>query len=74
MHLVTAPLYVAIFFDRKDESKRIVDTLTNGNNMALLAPRRYGKTIVLRNEKDYHNYRSQTAIYQSGGIKQINTL
>jgi len=28
------------FYDRKEECKRIVTTLTNGNNMVLFAPRR----------------------------------
>ncbi|MGB4415996.1 MAG: ATP-binding protein [Paludibacter sp.] len=35
------------FYDRKEECKRIVTTLTNGNNMVLFAPRRYGKTSLV---------------------------
>lgn len=35
------------FYDRKEESMRIVTTLTNGNNMVLFAPRRYGKTSLV---------------------------
>jgi AAA+ ATPase superfamily predicted ATPase len=35
------------FYDRKEESERIVSTLTNGNNMVLFAPRRYGKTSLV---------------------------
>ena len=35
------------FYDRKDECKRIVETLTGGNNMVLYAPRRFGKTSLV---------------------------
>lgn len=35
------------FFDRKDEEKRIIDTLSGGNNLVLYAPRRYGKTSLV---------------------------
>ncbi len=35
------------FYDRKDDCKRIVDTLTGGNNIVLYAPRRYGKTSLV---------------------------
>ncbi len=35
------------FYDRKEESDRIISTLANGNNMVLFAPRRYGKTSLV---------------------------
>ncbi len=35
------------FYDRKDESARIIETLTGGNNMVLHAPRRFGKTSLV---------------------------
>ncbi len=35
------------FYDRKEECDRIVATLSNGNNMVLFAPRRYGKTSLV---------------------------
>lgn len=35
------------FYDRKEECKRIVDTLSGGNNMVLYAPRRFGKTSLV---------------------------
>ena len=35
------------FYDRKEETKRIVDTLSGGNNIVLFAPRRYGKTSLV---------------------------
>ena len=35
------------FYDRQEECSRIVSTLTNGNNIVLFAPRRYGKTSLV---------------------------
>jgi len=35
------------FFDRKEETKRIVSTLQGGNNIVLFAPRRFGKTSLV---------------------------
>ena len=35
------------FYDRKEETERIVKTLSGGNNMVLFAPRRYGKTSLV---------------------------
>lgn len=35
------------FFDRKEETARVVDTLSGGNNLVLFAPRRYGKTSLV---------------------------
>jgi AAA+ ATPase superfamily predicted ATPase len=35
------------FYDHKEEGDRIVSTLSNGNNMVLFAPRRYGKTSLV---------------------------
>jgi AAA+ ATPase superfamily predicted ATPase len=35
------------FFDRKEETKLLVDTLSGGNNVVLFAPRRYGKTSLV---------------------------
>jgi len=37
------------FYDRKEESKRIIDTLSGGNNMVMFAPRRFGKTSLVFN-------------------------
>ncbi|MDO5341976.1 MAG: ATP-binding protein [Bacteroidia bacterium] len=36
------------FCDRVQETADITDLLTNGNNLALISPRRYGKTDLLR--------------------------
>ncbi len=35
------------FYDRVPECKRIVSTLSGGNNLVLFAPRRYGKTSLV---------------------------
>src|SRR5215469_11811360 len=35
------------FYDRKEESARIIATLSGGNNMILYAPRRFGKTSLV---------------------------
>lgn len=44
------------FYDRKDELARIKSTLANGNNIALYAPRRYGKSsLVNKVLKELHN-------------------
>ena len=36
------------FCDRVEETKRLIDLLTNGNNVALISPRRLGKTDLIR--------------------------
>ena len=36
------------FCDRIDETKKLVDFLTNGNNIALMSPRRLGKTDLIK--------------------------
>jgi hypothetical protein len=35
------------FYDRHEECRRIVSTLTGGNNLVLFAPRRFGKTSLV---------------------------
>lgn len=37
----------AYFCDREQETKDLVQLLTNGNNMALISPRRLGKTDLI---------------------------
>ena len=36
------------FCDRVEETRRLTDLLTNGNNVALISPRRLGKTDLIR--------------------------
>jgi AAA+ ATPase superfamily predicted ATPase len=38
----------AYFCDRVEETKTLVDYLTNGNNIALMSPRRLGKTDLIK--------------------------
>lgn len=38
----------SFFCDRVQETKDIVELLRNGNNLALISPRRYGKTDLIR--------------------------
>ena len=35
------------FCDRKDETRKITDLLVNENNLALMSPRRIGKTELI---------------------------
>lgn len=37
------------FCDRKDETQQLLQSLENGNNVALIAPRRIGKTGLIGN-------------------------
>ncbi len=46
------------FCDRKSETKQLIDLLTNGNHVALISPRRMGKTGLL------HHCFCQTEIQQ----------
>ena len=53
MSIVTNPFIVSgkipteLFCDRKDESKRLIQSLTNGANVVLMSPRRVGKTQLI---------------------------
>ena len=53
MNTVTNPFIVSgkipaeLFCDRKDESKRLIQSLTNGANVVLMSPRRVGKTQLI---------------------------
>ena len=37
------------FCDRKDETERLIDALSNGRNVTMIAPRRIGKTGLIKN-------------------------
>lgn len=51
------------FYDRKDECKRIVSTISGGNNLVLFAPRRYGKTSLVFRAMEELQERGLTCIY-----------
>jgi len=50
------------FCDRKAETRRLLSALTNERNVTLMAPRRYGKTGLVRNVF-YHLPEDYTPIY-----------
>ena len=51
------------FYDRKEECDRIVSTLSNGNNLVLFAPRRYGKTSLVFRAIEELEKKGITCIY-----------
>lgn len=46
--IVTGRIEPEYFCDRVEESARLVRSLTNGNNMVIISPRRMGKTGLIR--------------------------
>lgn len=65
-----------LFCDRVEETQRIVDLLTNGNNIALISPRRMGKTGLLNHcfaqpeiSKRYHTF--LVDIYSARNLKEM---
>lgn len=46
--IVTSRIEPEYFCDRVEESARLVRSLTNGNNMVIISPRRMGKTGLIR--------------------------
>lgn len=68
------------FCDRVEETKRLTDLLTNGNNVALISPRRLGKTDLIRHcfsqpeIKDSY-YTFLIDIYATSSVQDfVNTL
>lgn len=53
------------FCDREKETAKIVSLLTNENNIALISPRRLGKTDLLRHCLDSRKSRSITTLSSS---------
>lgn len=45
--VVSGKIEPAFFCDRVDESARLIKSLTNGNNLVLISPRRMGKTGLI---------------------------
>ena len=46
--IVTGKIYPEYFCDRVQESARMIKSLTNGNNMVIISPRRMGKTGLIQ--------------------------
>ncbi|MDA3859635.1 MAG: ATP-binding protein [Melioribacteraceae bacterium] len=51
------------FYNRIDELKRILDTLEGGNNLVLYAPRRYGKTSLVKRAFEELEKKGFTTVY-----------
>ena len=51
------------FFDRKEETKLLIDTLSGGNNVVLFAPRRYGKTSLVFRVMEHLEERGIPCLY-----------
>lgn len=46
--IVTGKIQAEYFCDRVDESARLIKTITNGNNLVIISPRRMGKTGLIQ--------------------------
>ena len=68
------------FCDRVEETRRLMDLLTNGNNVALISPRRLGKTDLIRHcfnqpEIKKHYYTFLIDIYATSSMQDfVNAL
>lgn len=65
-----------LFCDRVEETQRIVSLLTNGNNVALISPRRMGKTGLLchcfaQPEINNHYHTFLIDIYSTQSLKEM---
>ena len=61
--VVMGKIPAELFCDRETESKKLIHSLTNGNNVVLISPRRMGKTGLIRFcydseaiRDDYHTF------------------
>lgn len=64
------------FCDRKEETKRLTDLIVNGNNVALISPRRLGKTGLICHcfNQDYirdHYYTFIVDIYATKNLQEF---
>ena len=64
------------FCDRKEETRQLLQSIENGNNVALIAPRRIGKTGLIENlfhlhqvRKDYYTFLID--IYATKNIEEM---
>ena len=46
--IVTGKIETEYFCDRVNESARVIKTITNGNNLVIISPRRMGKTGLIQ--------------------------
>lgn len=64
------------FCDRVEETKQLVELTANGNNMALISPRRVGKTDLIRHcfhqpEIQEHFYTFHIDIYATNSLRDF---
>ena len=64
------------FCDRVTESKEVIRTLTNGNNLTIISPRRMGKTGLIQHcfhqpELEDHYYTFFIDIYATDSLKEL---
>lgn len=64
------------FCDRVEETKQLVELTVNGNNMALISPRRVGKTDLIRHcfhqpEIQEHFYTFHIDIYATNSLRDF---
>lgn len=64
------------FCDREKETEDVITMLLNGNNIALISPRRYGKTDLIRHcfsrpEIDDHFYTFIVDIYSTRSLRDL---
>ncbi len=64
------------FCDRVDETRQVIEMLTNENNMAIISPRRIGKTELIHHcfaqpevKEDYYTFIID--IYSTGSIRDL---
>ncbi|MEG0949689.1 MAG: ATP-binding protein [Bacteroidales bacterium] len=78
--ITTGYVSAAYFCDRERETEAIVSLLTNENNIALISPRRYGKTALIRHclqrpEITDHYYTFLIDIYATRSLRDfVNKL
>lgn len=70
--IVTGKIEPEYFCDRVQESARLVKSISNGNNMVIISPRRMGKTGLIQFccekpeiKKEYYTFLSTYSIHQA---------
>lgn len=77
--IVSGRVMPEYFCDRQEESRRLIHTVTNGNNLVLISPRRMGKTGLIQYcfnkpeiASDYHTFFID--ILQTSSLKEFTYL
>ncbi len=76
--IVSGSIDPEYFCDRRDESARLIKSLTNGNNVVLMSPRRMGKTGLIQfcyGKRELNGYRKFFIdILHTTGLKELTYL